>query len=79
MPRLRDAAVSGHGIALLPTFIAYQELRSGSLKAILSTYHAPELAACVVYPPMRHMKLRVLIDFLVERFGGEPHWDVDLG
>jgi hypothetical protein len=34
----------------------------------------------VVYPPMRHMpvKLRVFIDFLAERFGGKPYWDDDL-
>jgi DNA-binding transcriptional LysR family regulator len=74
---LRDAAVHGCGIALLPTFIASSELRSGRLKAILTSYRAPELWVSALYPPTRHisMKVRVFIDFLVERFGDKPYWD----
>jgi DNA-binding transcriptional LysR family regulator len=74
---LRDATVSGRGIALLPTFIAGPELRRGKLKPILSGYRAPELSVCALYPPTRHlsMKVRVFIDFLVERFGDKPYWD----
>jgi DNA-binding transcriptional LysR family regulator len=74
---LRDAAVSGRGIALLPTFIAGPELRRGKLKVILPGYRAPELSVCALYPPTRHlsMKVRVFIDFLVERFGDKPYWD----
>ncbi len=74
---MRDAAVAGRGIALLPTFIAGSDLRSGRLKAILSHYRAPKLSVCALYPPTRHlsMKVRVFIDFLVERFGDTPYWD----
>jgi DNA-binding transcriptional LysR family regulator len=76
---LRDAAVAGHGIALLPTFIAGPDLRSGKLKTVLAPYRAPELAVCALYPPTRHlpMKVRVFIDFLVERFGDRPYWDAE--
>jgi len=78
---LRDAAVSGRGIALLPTFIASPDLRSGRLKMVLGAYRAPELSVCALYPPTRHlsMKVRVFIDFLVERFGDKPYWDAEGG
>jgi DNA-binding transcriptional LysR family regulator len=77
---LRDAAVTGRGIALLPTFIAGPELRRGRLKTILPSYHAPELSVCALYPPTRHlsMKVRVFIDFLIEQFGDNPYWDEGL-
>ena len=78
---LRDAAVNDRGIALLPTFIAAADLRSGRLKPILAQYQAPELWVCALYPPTRHlsMKVRVFIDFLVERFGDRPYWDTGGG
>lgn len=68
---LRDVAVKGKGIALIPNFIAEQALASGALRAILTDYHAPPLALYAIYPPTRHLsaKVRVFIDFLVERFG----------
>ncbi|RZN16447.1 LysR family transcriptional regulator [Bradyrhizobium sp. Leo121] len=68
---LRDVAVKGHGIALIPTFIAGDALHTGALKTILSDYHAPPLTLYAIYPPTRHLsvKVRLFIDFLVERFG----------
>lgn len=77
---LRDAAMSDQGIALLPTFIAGPDLRSGALRSILTGYRAPQLSVCALYPPTRHvsMKVRAFIDFLVERFGDKPHWDEGL-
>ena len=74
---LRDAAVAGHGIALLPTFIAWCQLHDGSLRPILTQYRAPELSVFALYPPTRYvpLKLRAFIDFLVERFGDKPYWD----
>ncbi|WP_439816898.1 LysR substrate-binding domain-containing protein [Zavarzinia sp. CC-PAN008] len=74
---LRDLAVAGHGIALLPTFIAAAELNSGRLQTVLDDFHAPPLTICALYPPTRHLavKVRVLIDFLVERFAHNPAWD----
>ena len=68
---LRDVAVRGQGIALIPRFIAADALASGALTAILSEYVAPPLALYAIYPPTRHLsvKVRLFIDFLVERFG----------
>ncbi len=67
---LRDAAVKGRGIALLPTFIAGEALRSGKLETVLDDYKAPPLTLYAIYPPTRHLavKVRLFIDFLVERF-----------
>jgi DNA-binding transcriptional LysR family regulator len=74
---LRDAAVSGRGIALLPTFIAGDALRAGALRSVLPAYKAPRLTLYAIYPPTRHLavKVRLFIDFLVARFAGVPNWD----
>lgn len=74
---LRDAAVEGRGIALLPSFIAGDALRAGALRSVLADYKAPALTLYAIYPPTRHLsvKVRLFIDFLVARFGGVPSWD----
>ena len=74
---LRDAAVQGRGIAL-PTFIAGADVQQGRLATILPGYQAPEISIYAIYPETRHLslKVRVFIDFLVERFGGRPYWDL---
>lgn len=71
---LCDAAVKGRGIALLPTFIAGAALRAGKLRTILDDYKAPPLILYALYPPTRHLavKVRLLIDFLVTRFSAGP-------
>jgi DNA-binding transcriptional LysR family regulator len=68
---LRDAAIKGRGIALLPTFIAGQALHDGRLTGFLTAYQAPPLTLYAIYSPTRHLavKVRLFIDFLVERFG----------
>ncbi len=74
---LRDAAVSGRGVALLPSFIAGPALRQGTLRSFLAEYQAPPIALYAIYPPTRHLsvKVRLFIDFLVQRFGEKPTWD----
>lgn len=70
---LRDAAIRGRGVALIPTFIAGDALEKGVLSTVLQDYRAPPLALYAIYPPTRHLsvKVRLFIDFLVERFGPE--------
>lgn len=77
---LRDAALRGRGIALLPTFIAGDALRAGTLQRVLKPYKAPPLTLYAIYPPTRHLavKVRLFIDFLVARFAGTPSWDAKL-
>ncbi|WP_256250711.1 LysR family transcriptional regulator [Nitrosomonas sp. Nm51] len=74
---LRDAAVSGLGIALLPTFIVYREVEQGALVPVLTDYHCPQIAAYTVYPQTRHLsrRVRAFVDFLAERFNKTPYWD----
>ncbi|QDM14725.1 LysR family transcriptional regulator [Tardiphaga sp. vice352] len=73
---LCDAAVKGRGIALLPTFIAGRAMRDGWLQAFLADYKAPSLALYAIYPPTRHLavKVRLFIDFLVARFAAQQDW-----
>lgn len=75
---LRDAAVKGLGLALLPTFVAGAELQAGRLVTVLSDFHAPTIHLCLLYPPNRHLasRMRVLVEFLYERFGDKPYWDL---
>lgn len=67
---LRDAAVKGLGIAILPTFIVERELERGELQVILSDYHPPELTLCAIYPVNRHLstKIQLFTQFLQESF-----------
>jgi DNA-binding transcriptional LysR family regulator len=74
---LCEAAIKGRGVALLPTFIAASSLRDGTLRSFLDEYRAPPLALYALYPPTRHLavKVRLFIDFLVDRFGRALSWD----
>ncbi len=74
---LRDAAVAGLGIVMLPTFIVYQEIASSALVPLLTEFHTAQLAAYAIYPQTRHLsqRVRAFVDFLVKRFEGLPYWD----
>ena len=74
---LTDLAVKGHGITVIPTFIAYKKLARGELVPILQQYQLPILNAYAVYPKNRFLsqRCRYLIDFIAERFGDHPYWD----
>ncbi|EJM97847.1 transcriptional regulator [Phyllobacterium sp. YR531] len=63
---MRDAALEGCGIALLPTFIVESYLRNDSLREVLPDYRAPEMSIYAMFPPARYLpfKVRVFIDFL---------------
>jgi DNA-binding transcriptional LysR family regulator len=74
---LREAAVAGRGIILVPSFIAYKEIERGNLVPLLTQYRPPKLNAYAVYPQTRHLsqRVRVFVDFLAKRFEGTPYWD----
>ena len=74
---LKDMAIAGHGILMIPTFISWKAVANGELTPLLSDYMTPQLNAYAVYPQTRYLsqRTRVLIDFLVERFGEKPYWD----
>jgi len=74
---LKDAAVEGQGIILLPSFIVYKEIERGTLVQLFKEYKLPPLNAYAIYPQTRHLSLRVraFVDFLVKRFEETPYWD----
>ena len=74
---LKSLAESHHGITYLPTFIVWQSLATQTLVPVLQDYQIQTMHAYAVYPANRHLPLKVrsLIDFLVERFGDNPYWD----
>ena len=79
---LRDAALGGLGVALLPTWLVAGDLRDGQLAEALpgwawSLAPGPEPAIWGVYPPKKVVapKVRAFLDFLARRFGTPPYWD----
>ena len=74
---LRDAALRGLGITLLPSFIVGPDLREKRLVRVLPDYRPSSLTLSAIYPPTRHLsaKIRLFTDHLLERFGAEPYWD----
>ena len=67
---LKDAAVRGLGVALLPTFIVRDELDSGRLSTVLSEYQLPAIELCIIYPLNRHLntKIKLFVEFFSDRF-----------
>ena len=76
---MRHAALHGNGIALLPTLLVGPDLRRGRLAAVLGEWSSPELWIAAVYPQSHRaaVKVRLLLDFLLERFASPP-WDRNL-
>jgi DNA-binding transcriptional LysR family regulator len=70
---LVPAVLAGLGIALLPDFLINEHIASGALVPILPDYPMPEAGVYVVRPPGGDApcKVRVLIDIMVEKFGGK--------
>ena len=78
---LRDAAVTGLGIALLPMFIAAAAIRGGQLNAIEIDVRAEEEFIFIVHPQGRRAsaKLRALAEHLRTVFGAPPYWEFSSG
>ncbi|MCM2454068.1 LysR family transcriptional regulator [Rhizobium sp. CG4] len=74
---IRDAAVAGLGIALLPTFIAGPAIRDGSLTVIDVGIQAEDEFIYIAHPEGRRpsAKLRALADHLRKAFGSPPYWE----
>ncbi|MEM9980587.1 MAG: LysR substrate-binding domain-containing protein, partial [Cyanobacteria bacterium P01_D01_bin.2] len=68
---LRDAAIRGLGIVLLPRFIVQAGLEQGRLAVVLPDYSPRLLSLWIIYPTNRHLsaKVQLLTAFLQERFG----------
>jgi DNA-binding transcriptional LysR family regulator len=74
---LRQVALDGLGLAMLPTFLAGGDLSRGALRPVLSDFVSSDTSIYAVYPQHRHLspKVRAFVDFMTERFGPRPSWD----
>lgn len=73
------AALAGVGIAALPDFLIESRVEQGHLIALLTEFPTPDAGMFVVRPPGAYLprKVKVLIDILIERFGGTDRGTLD--
>jgi len=73
---LRQAALEGLGVMMIPAFIVGDDLAAGRLEAVLEDWEEHDLGIWAVYPHSRHLsaKVRAFVDFLAERFRDVPQW-----
>ena len=77
---LLNAALEGFGVIIAPTFLVGKQLQQKRLVHILPDWEwCDEFALFAVYPSRKFLppKVRSFVDFLAERFGPEPYWDLD--
>lgn len=78
---MRDAAVAGLGIALLPTFLLQIPLKNRTLKVLDVGAEAEGATIYIAYP--EHLrssgKIRALTAWLQKSFGDPPYWDAARG
>jgi DNA-binding transcriptional LysR family regulator len=75
---LRQAALAGAGIAMLPTYFVGDDLARGALVRLLRDHEPEALGIHAVFLSRQHQPrpLELLIDFLAARFGGDDApWD----
>ena len=64
------AALAGHGIVQVPSFMVRDHLTRGSMRPVLPDWTVPSIPLHVVYPPNRHLstRLRVFVDWIAQLF-----------
>jgi DNA-binding transcriptional LysR family regulator len=74
---MRDAAIAGLGLAVLPLFIAAAPLRDGRLISVLPKTPPSPDTIHAVYPQTRYVSraVRALIDMLAASFQGVTPWE----
>ena len=77
---LRQAVLCGVGIGMLPTYYNLgPDLQAGRLVRLLPEHEPEEMGIHAIYLSRRHqpLALRLLVDFLAQRFAGEvAPWDL---
>ena len=79
---LHVAALGGVGLVILPIWLVGRDIQRGALQIVLADYQVSSGALSniyAVYPYNRHLsaKVRAFIDFLRQRIGPRPYWEVD--
>jgi DNA-binding transcriptional LysR family regulator len=74
---MREAAVEGMGVALLPTFLFHDQLISGKLAVVDVGVEAEPATIFIAYPTDRRVSAKVLalISHLRAAFGSPPYWE----
>ncbi|MEZ5591904.1 MAG: LysR family transcriptional regulator [Gammaproteobacteria bacterium] len=75
---MRIAAKAGVGISMNSYWSVYKEIQDGSLVRVLPDYEIEDQSAIwLVYPKSNVLtaKVRVFIDFLLEKIGNPPIWE----
>ncbi len=82
---LRDAAIDGGGIALLPIWLCDGALRDGRITPVLTRWHwlpppGSERAIWGLYPPKKIVspKVKAFLAFLALRFGHAAGWELPM-
>ena len=68
------AALTGHGIAVLPSFLCASDLARGKLVRVLERWSPGEVVVHLVYPSSRHLSARVraFVDLVMARLPSFP-------
>lgn len=71
---LRQLALLGHGIAILPSYLIERDIASGRLVSLLPEYQLPCVDVHIAYPSRHYLpaKVRTFIDHLIEQFASQP-------
>jgi DNA-binding transcriptional LysR family regulator len=75
---LRRTVIEGGGIGILPTYLVGEDLKRGRLVRVLPSVEPETLGIHAIFLSRQHqpLALRLLVDFLAVRFGGDlPPWD----
>ena len=74
---LARAAAAGLGVVSGPTFIMHALIERADLRPVLQDYAPLPTGIYAVFPPGRLVpaRVRLLVDFLCDRFGEHPYWD----
>jgi len=73
---LRTALIGGQGLALISDGLVEPLVAAGKLRRVLSAWQSPAFDLNAVYPPGRSQlpKVRVFVDFLLERMSLTEWW-----
>ena len=73
----RALLIEGLGVALLPTFIVADAVRSGALEMLLADRVTSSIPIHALYPHRKQLsaKVRAFVDHLVTHCGPRPYWD----
>ncbi len=70
MESLKEAAIAGHGIVSLPSYVARDAVTNGTLETVLPAWITQRARISLLMPPRRSQlpSVRALIDFLVDEY-----------